>query len=197
MVEFEDTQKRVNDCVVQTRCDKRTLATLTQYLIESRGYVISVSELVRISLETLEDIILNKRPDMRIASTEDADNMLNEIYKANLHPTRAGKGGRRVPTYNYSFRKQLDLEDAYIEGRDAGYVKPRSKEMEAKSKKSIDTTVRHLIMSGKAKEAIDAVESPAQAQKRREEEDADAKAALAAGPTTVVKGDGDENKDKV
>ena len=110
MVTFEETQQRVNDCVASTRCDKRTLATITKYFLEKRGYVISLSELVRLSLETLEDIITTKRPDVNVLSTEEADNILSTYYKVNLHPRRKDKRtGRKVPTYHYSFRKQLDL----------------------------------------------------------------------------------------
>lgn len=130
MVTLMEARKRVNDCAVQTRCDKRTIATLTQWSLEERGYVISMSELVRTALERLEEAILTKMPDLEILSSEEANDLIERHFDATLHPRRTVKGsGRQVPTYNYSYRKQLDLEDALMEDRAPEYGRERTLKM--------------------------------------------------------------------
>jgi hypothetical protein len=104
--DFKRIQKRVNDCVAQTRCDKRTLATLLQFHLKGRGHVSSLSELVRLTLEMVEKYVENNESDLLVLSTEDADDMLTNAFKANLHP-----GGRYMTT----FVKQLSKEDMYLE----------------------------------------------------------------------------------
>ncbi len=182
MVTLVEARKRVNDCAVQTRCDKRTIATLTGWSLRERGYVISMSELVRTALERLEDAILGKAPDLEILSSEEANDLIKQHFDATLHPKRTIKGGnRQVPTYNYSYRKQLDLEDALMEDRTPEYGRERTLKMIKKGTVSVTPEMvieEYKRMKSEPKPEVkrearmpdNVVETPEQAVVRRDEE---------------------------
>jgi hypothetical protein len=138
---FTETQQRIANAIAQTRCDKRTLANITWYFLQKRGYVLSISELVRMALEVLEQIVEEESGGLEFINTEEADDFLRQQFKANLNPMRHLKPGGPVrPRLDYSFRKQMDAENALIESRGAEYVEPRTKKelMELRGKQQAE-----------------------------------------------------------
>ena len=208
---FMETQRRVNDCTAQTFCDKRTLATLTNYFIDQRGYVLSLSELIRLSLELLEELVIKRDDSYGVISSEDADELLKMQYKANLNPMRKMKSGAMRPRYNYSFRKQLNLEDAFVEERPASYTSTRTvgNMMEKKAQEQAKPLSPDVVKEGirlyeeaqkkqepreyrKPEWLEEEPETLAEATARRARENAELKASMAAVPEDII-AEEDEN----
>jgi uncharacterized protein YjiS (DUF1127 family) len=214
MPTYNESQQRTNTCTAQTYCDKRTLATLAIFFKEQRGYVLSMSELIRLSLELLEDIVIENGAS-EVKSTEDADDLLKQEFKANMHPSRRTARGETRPRMHYSFRKQIDVEDAFIEDREPVYnrlargsvidqvAKNRSfRDTSLSTPEQIDDAVRRGIelMNEESKDherefrTPDNVETLEQAEKRRKRELDDVKAGLAGVPADIItNSDADSN----
>ncbi len=195
-------KKRLGNCTAQTRCDKCTLATLYLFHKDGRGHVSSMSELIRLTLEFVENYVETNNPDFYIMSSEDADDILSEAFKANLNPK--GK-------YMTTFMKQLQREDAYLEGRPVGEIdKPRvTKAITKKSASAFadeitpeavmpiakDLTAKEERDAGREFRTPDNVETPEEAAQRRagEEQELDGLATVPADTIAEEESDDSNN----
>jgi len=116
MGNFELLQERANDCLVQTRTDRRSLATLVKYFYESGRMITSTSMLVRSIIEELRRrVLLDGAED--ILSYEDADRIVSLFQLKGLNSADHQKS---------TYLRQLGKEDLFLEGVDLSYaMKPR------------------------------------------------------------------------
>jgi hypothetical protein len=194
--EFKKIQRRIATCTVQTRCDKRTLATIYLSMKDNNIPANSISGLVKTALEMLEDIIKSKYPQYLVLSSEDADDILTSAFNTNLHPK-----GKYGPT----FLKQLQKEDAYLEGRAITTAEPRkvTKRMSEVERAGLRQAAIDLIKSGTIKPAptaerevrlpdnvvLDDASSPEELRDsviRQHKRTSEEKSALAAVPTDII-----------
>jgi len=76
-----------NDCVVQSRCKSTTLAVIAKYFSMKKHITPSISYLIRLALEQLEQIVLVKVPDLKVDDTSHARKILAELGLSNLNPS--------------------------------------------------------------------------------------------------------------
>jgi len=76
-----------NDSVVQSRCKSTTLAVIAKYFSMKGHLTPSISYLVRLALEQLEQVILVKMPDLKIDNTSHARKVMAELGLSNLNPS--------------------------------------------------------------------------------------------------------------
>lgn len=106
--ELAQLHKRGTDSVAQTRCDRRTLATLAQYFSKQKA-IGSISSLIRDALELTERAILSEDPDLEVLTMEEAEQVLESYFgDVSLNPD-----GKNVRMY----QRQLERESAFSEGR--------------------------------------------------------------------------------
>jgi hypothetical protein len=109
--------ERANDCLAQTRCDRRSLATLAKSLHEKGEFVSSTSKLLRL---IIEDLRLRHIAEgaVDIMSYDDADNILKALGMRGLN-----SGDRQMGVY----LRQLGKEDLFHEGLPLSYaMRPRT-----------------------------------------------------------------------
>jgi hypothetical protein len=82
--------KRICDCVVQTRVDKTTLATLFKFFDEGGNTPRSASELGRMALETLREVLVTNRLVRPIENTSEALRVLQNYGIRGLNPLGRG-----------------------------------------------------------------------------------------------------------
>jgi hypothetical protein len=112
---IEEVQRtRPTTAVVTTRCDQRTVATLLLFWHLKDEHPRSLSELLRLSLETLGDIVRSNHPELNITSTSQARQVL---FESGMGDLTSGKRKNRGNLVN-----QLELEDMAAEGINPSFV---------------------------------------------------------------------------
>ena len=86
-------QERANDSLVQSRCDRRSLATLAKWLHEHGAIVTSTSQLVRVIIEECRQRVVAEDA-VDILSYEDADSILKALGVKSLNTN-----SRQMSTY--------------------------------------------------------------------------------------------------
>ena len=198
MDNFDLLLKRANDALCQTRCDRRSLATLAKALYQQGYMITSISQLIRTTIEELRNrVIADGAED--VLSYDDADNILQAFGCGGLNPS-----GRARPT----LLRQQGKEALFLDGQPVEYAtrtKTTKKILESR-KRDIDLEVQRIIDSGEAQKILDSVknegkrnlrkpetmvETPAEAEERRQGELKDIKAGLATPPDIIA----DNNND--
>jgi len=88
--------KRLNDAVVQSRVDKRCLATVSKWYV-SRGVLPrSASELIRNILEDFVEILVSNGKVELIDNSEDARQILDDLFGNVFNPGRRGRDNEYV-----------------------------------------------------------------------------------------------------
>lgn len=184
MSELEGLMRRVNDTVVQTRCDRRSLATILMFMRSKGVYVGSLSSLTRMIIEQMNRIVVDVEGGEEVLSTIDASEILRDLGRASLNP-----GGRGMFTHV----QQMQKEELFLEYGNANYMestkakrskKLKNKSSEEYSKKSIQSEATQMWKTEMQKQEREDIE---QAQKRREEETQDMKTGLRQVPDNVVR----------
>lgn len=202
MSELEELRRRVNDTIVQTRCDRRTLATLLEFFRNKGIHVSSLSDLIRVTMEQMRHFATEFEGAKDILSTEDATYILKSLGRASLNP-----GGRNMFTHV----QQMQKESIYLDGGDINYVNRRrikGKLIEEKEMKELRTLAEEIAPGIVAQARLGGekekeVETTAEAIKRRELEDQDMKTEFSKPPANISKYEGgnapmvDDSKPKV
>ena len=189
MDDLELLQQRANDALIQSRCDRRSLATLAKALYEQSYIITSTSQLIRLVVEELRRRVLTEGAD-DILSYEDADRILNTFGCKGLNTN-----GRAMPTYI----RQQGKEALLLDGTPVDYaLTPQvTKKMLAARREGIERAARRMLEDGEAKRIFeqstenrefrrpDNIETVQQAEQRRQKELEDTKSALAHPPTPV------------
>lgn len=76
-----------NDAIVQCSINSKELATVALYMHENGIHPKTRSELLRVSIETLADIVVNKGGAQRIERTTEATEILHKLFGAELNPS--------------------------------------------------------------------------------------------------------------
>ena len=105
MAELLELMERVNDTVVQTRCDRRSLATILVAFREKGAHVTSLSSLLRMIIEQMRYVVLNSGTE-EVLSTEDATTLIKGLGRAGLNP-----GHRAMFTH----KQQRERESSFLE----------------------------------------------------------------------------------
>jgi hypothetical protein len=83
--------KRFNDSVVQSRIDKRYLATATRWYVKENNLPMTISELIRYIVEDFVHVLVNNGKIEFIEESENARQLLEELYRSRvLNPSRRG-----------------------------------------------------------------------------------------------------------
>ena len=92
MSRITDIQReRMNDSVLQLRCDRRTIATLAEFFFNDGEQIMSLSQLGRMAIEELRQILVDNNLVDDVLSTEDATKTLDRLGMGNLNPRGKGK----------------------------------------------------------------------------------------------------------
>jgi len=84
-----------NDSVVQTRCKRTTLASLVLWYYDQGERVRSISELTRLTLEGMVEVLKNNGSATIVEDVEDAQRILQEFgLEGSLNPS--GRGRRNL-----------------------------------------------------------------------------------------------------
>ena len=176
MADLDIIMQRVNDTVVQTRMDRRTLATIYQFFIHKGIHVNSLADLLRVALEEYRWVLVNMEDAQEIISTDDATVMLQSLGKASLNPSSRNM---------YTHVKQMQRESLYLDGGHVGQVDvKRTKHMEEKRKDEWEKAAPEALKMYKEqlKQEGSGIESIEAAQQRREGEQKDVLSELAKPP---------------
>jgi len=106
-----------------SRCDIKSLATLAYFWRDKGEPARSVSELVRMSLETFRDVVLKQWPQYEIKEVTDALSILNRSNLTTGHRNRA------------TLLKEMQIDEMVAEGLDPAYV----------SKQRTKAVPRHIV----------------------------------------------------
>lgn len=186
-----ELQERVNDTVVQTRCDRRSLATILVDFRNRGANVSSLSSFLRMIIEQMHFIVVSQGAE-EILSTEDATFMIKGLGRAGLNP-----GMRAMFTHNQQSKK----ESLFLEHGNFDYIEPRTRCTKEMKDKSPGVDLRpHVVEQAKEKFLADRdrkekekeEESIKQAQKRREEEAQQMKTGFGQAPDGIVKAEDEE-----
>lgn len=90
------------------RMDIRTVATLLTFWRQQGEPLRSITEVVRLSVETFRDVVAKKHPEMEVLETATAVRLLQE--SGLVDPLAAGRRNRG------NLAEQLQLEDSVLEG---------------------------------------------------------------------------------
>jgi hypothetical protein len=83
--------KRFNDAVVQSRIDKRYLATATRWYMKENNLPMTISELIRYVIEDFVHVLVDNGKIEFIEESEIARQLLEELYRSRvLNPSRRG-----------------------------------------------------------------------------------------------------------
>jgi len=93
--------------VAQTRIDARTLATLASFWTLKGEHIGSISNLVRLSVELLREIIVAKHSETDVDSTAMAAAILEKMGLKDLYNSRRKNA--------QTFAKQLQIEDTLLD----------------------------------------------------------------------------------
>ena len=91
-----------SDAILNIRCKSTTLATIAGYFMSQHRNIRSKSELVRSSLEFLEEVLVEENGAQKVTSLEQARNFLSRIGLGELNPggrlgkTRLAEGEREA-----------------------------------------------------------------------------------------------------
>lgn len=80
-----------NDSVIQIRCKRVTLATLGLFMHEKGITPRSYSDLCRLALEGLAEMVTSQNPTLQVSNPSDATRILEELGLGNLNPQNRGK----------------------------------------------------------------------------------------------------------
>jgi len=202
MLEIQDPMVRQNDAIIQSSCDRRTLATIGVWLRKNGEPVSSVSSVVRLAMERLRDILITHFDVEDIETSDDATDVLRFLGAGKVNPA-----GRNVATYV----KKMELENAVFEGsRLEQVLEPARKKADIRSQKRVEELtkqfndmseedIKKIATSGeKAKEEAqtrvfrkpewleEEPETLAEATARRARESAELKASMAAVPEDII-----------
>jgi len=93
-----------------SRCDIKSLATLVHFWRDKGEPIRSISELVRLSIESFKDLVTNKWPEYEIESASDALELLRKNGLSSGHRNKS------------TLLKQMQVEDLILEGFDPSYA---------------------------------------------------------------------------
>lgn len=101
--------ERVQDAIVQLRCDSRTLATIAAFMFKQGVLPQSPPQLVRLALEAYKDALVSSGMVEDVLSVTDAVQYLQHLGLGGINPSGRGKRERL---------KQLQREAMVLEGLD-------------------------------------------------------------------------------
>lgn len=181
-----ELRERVNDTVVQTRCDRRSLATILACFRNKGAYISSLSSLLRMIVEQMNFIVLAEKGTEEILSTEDATLMLKELGRAGLNPGERGM---------FTHDRQRKKEALFIEYGDFDYMKTRTKHTKEMKDKTPGIDLSPSVLEQKKREFIvnrdrEEAETITDAVKRRGLEDQERETELSKPPPNTSKYEG-------
>ncbi len=176
MLENNDFMERQNDAIIQSSCDRRTLATIAVWLRENGEPVTTASSVVRLAMERLREIIINHAGAQDIETSDDATDVLKFIGASKVNPS-----GRNMATYV----KKMEIESQLLDGGNLEYVtEPAKTKADLRKTRQVGKLMPEAMRIAKiqAKERLEetqkpvirmpdnVVETPEQAVIRRDEE---------------------------
>uniref|UniRef100_A0A6H1ZIC3 Uncharacterized protein n=1 Tax=viral metagenome TaxID=1070528 RepID=A0A6H1ZIC3_9ZZZZ len=196
MLESVDPMERQNDAIIQSSCDRRTLATIAIWLRKNGEPVGSASSVVRLGIERLREIIITHFGAEDIETSDDATDILKFVGAGKINPA-----GRNVATYV----KKMELENAVFEGSKIDSILSPARDKAERRKeqarqgymeaiKQVDMeAIKRAINQGQEQEPHKyrkpdnmVVETLEEATARRKHEDAELKTAMSAVPADIV-----------
>ena len=176
MLENNNFMERRNDAIIQSSCDRRTLATIAVWLRENGEPVTTASSVVRLAMERLREIIVNHAGAQDIETSDDATDVLKFIGASKVNPS-----GRNMATYV----KKMEIESQLLDGGNLEYVtEPAKTKASIRKTRQVDKLMPEAmrIARTQAREGLEktqkpvtrmpdnVVETPEQAVVRRDEE---------------------------
>ena len=197
MLELLDPMERQNDAIIQSSCDRRTLATIAIWLRKNGEPVGSASAVVRLGVERLREIIITHFGAEDIETTDDATDILKFVGAGKVNPA-----GRNVATYV----KKMELENAVYEGSRIDNVlspaRDKAEKRKDQARQGYMEAFKHIDMEAIKRAAGQGQEQPReyrkpdnmveepetleQATARRKQESAEMKLALMAVPADII-----------
>lgn len=199
MQQVIDPMERRNDAVVQSSCDRRTLATVAAWLRANGEPVTSVSSVVRFALERMREIVITHFGADDVISSEGATDILKFIGAGRVNPQ-----GRLVASYI----QKVELEDQCFSGGTLERVMgPARKKEQERRKKAVDEykqqipqlldNVKETIKvedRGETRMPDNVVEEPEAAAERRNGEDEEMLSQLGSVPANAIADDEPESE---
>ena len=134
---------RKNDSVVHVRLDRRTVAVLAEYFIgHEREPIGSVSQLLRVGLEELKDLLIQHQVVEDVLSVLDATETLDRLGLGNLN--QSGQGKRTLA-------EAVSLETT---GAASPFVRTRTKHKREANAEALTKTAKALMEEGVVKDMI-------------------------------------------